>query len=369
MSGHGGPLAAMALANARYWPTVLPRVRRGLRRWEGEAGRIPNDRLREIALAKLAEERFNTEVAATLATLAPRPQRRAAVDAIVPLQVMYDYLDGVSEEPSRNPLASGRQLFAAFIASLTLGEIGATDYYAHSVEGEDGGYLGSLVSACRRAFAILPAAAIVAPVAREAALRCGESQTRTHAVAPLGVGQLRDWATGQAEGAGLTWWEYTAGATASILSVHALIALAADSTATVDAAEELDRVYLYVAAISTLLDSIVDRQSDLEDGAHSFVGYYPDAAAREEGIAKVIARAESEAEGAPHGAPHGAHHRMTASGVAGYYLSAPAGAAPLVPAIRRRASGELGPPLVAALAVFRLWRLGKALAARRDPRA
>lgn len=361
----GGALRGLAQANARYWPTVLPRVRRGLRRWELAAARIPDPRLRQIALAKLAEEPFNTEVAATLATLAPRRHRAAAIDAIVPLQVMYDYLDGLSEEPAEDPLTHSRQLFGAFAISLRPNGDARPDYYLHHPEVEDGGYLQALVSACREAFAGLPGAATVAPVARRAALRCGEAQTRTHAIEALGVGQLESWASRAAQGTDLTWWEYAAGGTASILCVHALIAAATDPRTSAASAERLDRAYLYVSAISTLLDSLVDRRRDLETESHSFVAYYRDERAMEAGVDKVIARAAAEA-GAIR---HGGHHRMTAAGVAAYYLSAPTAAEPPGPAIRRRAVEELGPVMVGTLSVFRLWRLAKALAARRGRRA
>jgi tetraprenyl-beta-curcumene synthase len=358
-------LVAMAGANLRYWPTVLPRVQRGLRRWEAEARRIPDPRLRQIALEKLDEEPFNTEVAATLATLAPRRHRAAAIDAIVPLQVMYDYLDGLSEEPAEDPLSQSRQLFGAFAISLRPNGDDRPDYYLHPPEVDDGGYLEALVAACREAFASLPMAATVAPVARRAALRCGESQTRTHAIEALGIEQLSSWASRAAQGTDLTWWEYTAGGTASILCVHALIAAATDPRTTADSAERLDRAYLYVSAISTLLDSLVDRRRDLETGSHSFAAYYGDERELEAGIEKVIARAATEA-GAVRDGPH---HRMTAAGVAAYYLSAPTAAEPPGPAIRRRAVDELGSVMVGTLAVFRLWRLGKALAAGRDRRA
>ncbi|HEX6780978.1 MAG TPA: DUF2600 family protein [Solirubrobacterales bacterium] len=43
----------------------------------------------------------------------------------------------------------------------------------------------------------------------------------------------------------LTWWEYTAGGTASILCVHALIAAAADDRVTATTAASIDRAYLY----------------------------------------------------------------------------------------------------------------------------
>jgi tetraprenyl-beta-curcumene synthase len=349
-------IGAMVRANARYWPSVLPRVHRGLRHWQGAARDIPDEGLRRLALGKIADERFNTEVAATLATLAPRSHRDRVIDAIVPLQVMYDYLDGLSEEPSPDPINSSRNLFSAFTVSLTTGQPKPVDYYAGLPVRDDGGYLEALVTSCRRAFTLLPMAPIVAPVAIEAALRCGESQTRTHAIEALGTEQLADWATAASQGTGLTWWEYTAGGTASILCVHALIAAATDPRITVGAAKRLDRAYLYISAISTLLDSVIDRDTDLQDGSHSFIGYYEDDASTREGIAGVVARAVAEGRGIR----HGGHHHMTAAGVAAYYLSAPAATRPPAAAIKARAVRDLGPLAVAALGIFRLWRLAKA---------
>ena len=211
----------------------------------------------------------------------------------------------------------------------------------------------------------LPAATVIAPVARSAAQRCGESQTRTHAIDALGLEQLSEWSSEEARGTDLSWWEYTAGGTASILCVHALIAAAADPFVTPAEAPALDRAYLYVSAISTLLDSVVDRQRDLETESHSFISYYEDERAMGEGIEKVIARAAAEA-GAIR---HGGHHQMTAAGVAAYYLSAPTAAEAPGPAIRGRAVAELGPVLVAGLGVFRLWRLAKRVASRGRHRA
>ncbi|HEY3552700.1 MAG TPA: DUF2600 family protein [Solirubrobacterales bacterium] len=360
MSGSLSAIAAMAAANARFWPTVLPGVQRGLRRWEEAARSIPDPHLRQIALSKLAEERFNTEVAATLATLVPRRHRGPATEAIVALQVMYDYLDGVSEEPAEDPLANSRQLFSAFNACFAPQLPPRPSYYFHSPNHDDGGYLEALVASCRGAFATLPKAATVAPVAREAARRCGESQSRTHAIARLGKEQLSEWASGEARGTGLAWWEYVAGGAASILSCHALIAAASDPGITVVEAERLDVAYLYIAAISPLLDSVVDYAADREEGAHSFIGHYADEGEAAEGVEKVIARAAAQARTLR----HGAHHQMTAAGVAAYYLSAPTARNPPGPAIRRRATKELGTLLPTALGVFRLWRAAKALGAR-----
>src|SRR5215218_1030654 len=101
---------ALVRANARFWPTVFPAVRRELRRWDRRAHTIPDPALRSQALAKLRNERFNAEVAATLATLVAPVRRREVTEAIVALEVMYDYLDGLGEQSVHDPLADGRQL-------------------------------------------------------------------------------------------------------------------------------------------------------------------------------------------------------------------------------------------------------------------
>jgi tetraprenyl-beta-curcumene synthase len=349
-------MAALARANVRYWPTVLPAVHRRLRHWERRAAGIPDPHLRRLAEEKLAGERFNTEVAATLATLAPRQRRRQAIDAIVPLQVMYDYLDGLSEEPAEDSLATSRRLFSAFTDALSPGQSDATDYYGGCARREDDGYLAALVAACRDAFGRLPGAVVVATAAREAALRCGEAQTRTHAIAALGTDQLAEWAGPPATEAKLSWWEYTAGATASILSVHALIAAAAEGRASAAEARALDSAYLHIAAISTLLDSLIDRERDRAEGAHSFVSYYESERAMAEGIGRVVARASGEGGRLP----NGGHHRMTAAGVAAYYLSAPAASRPPASAVRARVVAELRPVILPGLGIFRLWRGAKA---------
>jgi hypothetical protein len=117
-SGAPGQIAALALANARFWPTVAPTVKRELARWQGPAALIDDPALRELAVGKLRDERFNAEVAATLATLAPRPSRTAAARAIVALELLFDYLDGRTERPMDDPVGDGERLFRPFVSAV-----------------------------------------------------------------------------------------------------------------------------------------------------------------------------------------------------------------------------------------------------------
>ncbi|HEY1450853.1 MAG TPA: DUF2600 family protein, partial [Solirubrobacteraceae bacterium] len=121
------PSLALLLANGRYWTTTAPPIARQLTRWKGLADAIPDPKLRALALAKLRDEHFNVQVAATLATLAQRKHRADAIEAIVALQVMYDYLDLLTEQPTAHTVQDGGRLFAPLIDAVSLAPAGARE--------------------------------------------------------------------------------------------------------------------------------------------------------------------------------------------------------------------------------------------------
>jgi tetraprenyl-beta-curcumene synthase len=203
---------ALVRANAVFWPGIRPVVHRQLRYWSVQAHRIPDSRLRSCALRKLRDEQLNCEVAATLSTLVPARDRHAVIAATVALEVMYDYLDGITELPNPDRLSNGRHLFRALLAAVSA-EPARSDYFRYC-PGED--------------------------------------------TAP--------------SGATLTWWEYAAGGAASVLTLHALLAAAAHPAATELDARNIDAAYLPLCALSTLLDGLADRARDSE--AHCFIDYY-----------------------------------------------------------------------------------------------
>jgi tetraprenyl-beta-curcumene synthase len=353
---------ALLVANARYWGAVAPLVRAQLSRWERRAGEIPDPLLQTLARRKLREERFNVEVAATLATLAPRAQRRGAVEAIVALQVMYDYLDLLTEQPSPDPLADGRRLHGALRDALTPGAIpeGRNHHRRHPRSG-DGGYLRELSETVRLALAQLPAAGAVAEVALCAGERCAEAQALSHAAARAereardrAVAELERWARREAAGTALQWPEYLAGATASVLAVHALIAAAADRHTTRADAQALDTVYLSIGAL-TMLDSLVDQREDRETGELGYLRCYESPERMAQRLASVAAEAVSGARALP-GA---GHHVMTVVGVVAYYISAPAARGAPARPVAERLRAELRPLIAPTLALMRAWRAAK----------
>ena len=355
---------ALVLANLRYWTTVAPLVHAQLARWERRAQAIPDPLPRTLALSKLRDERFNVEVAATLATLAPRARREPTVQAIVALQVMYDYLDLLTEQPLPDPLRAGHRLYRAFTDALTPEEQSDGDYYLHHPQSEDGGYLRELVRTVRVALAKLPAAEAVGEVALRSVKRCAEAQALSHAAARTGTAELERWAGREATGGGwapqdggqadLQWPELLAGAAASVLAVHALIAAAADPRTTHGDAEEIDAAYLSICAL-TMLDSLVDHEHDVATGELNYIELYESPELMATRLASLARDAASRARALP----DAAHHVMTLVGVVAYYASAPGASSAFARPVMAPVRKELRPLMTPTLAVMRAWRLAK----------
>jgi tetraprenyl-beta-curcumene synthase len=345
---------ALVLANARYWSSVAPLTRVHIAHWERRAQAVADPRLKALATEKLSDERFNVEVAATFATLAPRATRAHVVKAIVAAQIAYDYLDVLGEQPPD--------------------KLRATD---------DGGYLLEMVDTVTQALERLPAAATLAAVMQRVLQRCGEAQTLIHAAVRDGDAELQRWATREAAasatgrdqatdgldrpGVGrsghgwaehgrsrLGWPAYLAGASAGVLALHALIAAAADRHTTLADAEAIDAAYLRIGAL-TMLDSLNDREQDLAMGERGYIRHYEDREQLAEGLAVVAHEAAAQVRALP----HAAHHTMALLGVVAYYGSAPAAHSPLVAPVTARLRTELGPLMAPTLAIMRAWRLAK----------
>lgn len=357
MNRAGGPMSsgdmavALAVAHARYWTTVAPTVRAQIRRWYGHAEAIEDRVLRRHAVEKLRRVGSHAELTATLYTIAPRSRRRAVTVAGVALQVMYDYLDAVTERDVDQPLRNSRELFRCFFVAITPGEP-PLGYYRHHPQANDSGYLDVLADTARRELAQLPALDAVLPTVRKATERFTEGQARSHATTGEGVDQLERWAMPQAHRSGLAWWEWAAGAAASILSVHALLSAAADARTTQRDACQLDVAYMLASTLTTLLDSLIDDVDDQLDEAHRYVAYYPTTHVAATRITEIATRTLESADGLR----HRAHHRTTVVGIAAFYLSAAQAATTAARAVAVSTTYALGPTVTPALAAFRTWR-------------
>jgi tetraprenyl-beta-curcumene synthase len=270
---HGSSARLFAAAAARYWFGVFPVARSAQRRLLALAEAIPDPGLRADALAAHRDKGANSEGLAALAVLAPAERRRQVVPSLVAYQLMLDYLDGVSERRTDDPLANGLCLHRAFEAALDP-EAPEGDYYAHAFAREDGGYLAALIEVCRGGLRELPSY----PAVRSALLRqarlCRESQALNHTLRFESVdGQIDDWARRTELEAGIEpgfeWWELIAAAAASSLCVGALLTLAATPAVSEAEAERVESAYFpWASGLNALLDSLVDLDEDPEEASH-----------------------------------------------------------------------------------------------------
>jgi tetraprenyl-beta-curcumene synthase len=349
-------LIALVRANATYWITVAPLAWRELRRWTLRARLIDEPVLRGHALFKLREDDGNVKTTVTLATLAPRRQRPRVVRAIVALQVMYDYLDAVSEERFADGARTGADLFRAFDAAFCADA--ATDYYRGHPRRDHSGYLDALATSCREALERLPRLTVVSALAASTAAHSGRAQELSHGAGDGAIAQLAAWAAPSAAQSGLHWWEEAAGSAASILAVHALIAAAGDPRMTRTTACQTAHAYRLAATLTTLLDSLVDHERDRCAGEHSYVAYYADAGDAAERIAAVARRTAAAAAELPR-APH---HLMTVAGIAAFYLSGSGSRSAFARPAAASVMAEMRPLILPILWIFRTWRLLRKMA-------
>jgi tetraprenyl-beta-curcumene synthase len=368
-TARGGSLRLFATAARRYWLGVFPAARSAQRRLLKRAEAIPDPLLRADALASHSEKGSNSEGLAALAVLAPAARRAELARSLVAYQLMLDYLDGVSERPTSDPLANGLSLHRAFEVALDP-DAPHADYYAQAPANEDGGYLLELIETCRAPLRELPSYEAARGALLRQARLCCESQALNHAQHFVAVDrQLDEWAAHTEALAGLEpgfeWWELIAAAAASSLCVGALLALAATPGASEADARRVESAYFpWASGLNALLDSLVDLDEDPEGASH--LRRYPShehAAERLEAIASGARRRVAEL-------PDGRLHEAILAAMGALYLIHEEAWRPGREPIALAVYGALGPLARPSVAVHLLRRGGRGsralLAARRS---
>jgi tetraprenyl-beta-curcumene synthase len=347
----GRPIAlvvSFAGAARRYWLSLFPRVCLERRRRRARALEIPDPLLRRTAIESLCKW-GNVEGAAAFAAFAPRRHRATAARAMMCLQAAYNYLDMLGEQPNSDPAANGRALHRALLVALDP-EASHLDYYAHSPQREDGGYLREIVDSCRTALAELPSYDTVAPAALRAAERIVEFQSCNMGERQGDLQALERWARAATPpGSDLRWWEVAA-AGGSSLCVYALIALAADPELDLwTPAAVSDAYFPWIGALHSLLDNLVDATEDRATGQHSLIGSY---ASPEEAASRMRWLAERSQRAAT-ALPGGRGHTLLLAAMASFYLCTPEASTPRALGVTRGVLDTLGRPATLAMVVFR----------------
>jgi tetraprenyl-beta-curcumene synthase len=323
-----------------------------IRGWRVRARAIPDQRIREDALATL-EHKLTHILGAALFSILPAERDRLLLRTLVAYEIIIEYLDVLHERAGGE--LNGRQLHRALVEAIDL-TAPISDHYRHHPWKGDGGYLRGLVEACREGCASLACYPQVRPLLLLGASRCSRVQSLNHdADAGRRVLALREWsAVHFPDESEASWWELAAAASSS-LGVHALLAAAAAGGS--EWAKVNDAYVPWIAAVSTLLDSYVDEVRDQIEGAHSYVAYYASHEAAVCRMSELIGRSTREASGLP----GGHRHAVIAACMVAMYLSHERLRAPSLRASRDHlalAGGSLTRLLVP---VLRLWRVAYAL--------
>jgi tetraprenyl-beta-curcumene synthase len=334
----------------------LRAVLREVERWRSHAAQIPDPTIRKEALQALDHKRPNTDGAALMWTI---PNRRCPrlLRLLVAYEIMGDFLDSMVERGIEAGAVDGRQLHLALVDAIDL-ERPTSDYYCEHPWREDGGYLGSLVVACRRGCALLPSYAHVRPTLIRAA-RLAQVQGLNHEP-DLRLRQLvlEGWVRREAAADSALGWYETAGAASAWLTVLALMAVAAEPLLSEDRPDEVFLAYFpWIALTATLLDSYDDLADDGQTGAYSYLAAYGSFELAVRRIDQLVKRATAEA----HALAHGERHAVIVASMVALYLSKDSVRAPEVAESSQLLLRSAGPIAMLLAPVVRAWRLVNAL--------
>ncbi len=229
--------------------------------------------LRTQALSSLHSKAYHVAGAAILATFLPPGQRQRYVEIVAPLETIYDYLDCLCDRHPHTPPEAHPQLHEALSDAL---DPGGTfhDYYELGPQGDDGGYLRSLVEQVRTALSRLPGYDRFVPLARTAASLYASAQTVKHLQADERERACVAWY--EREGAAyrdLSWWEFCAAAGSQFHIYAPIYALFNNPDAKL--APVYDAYFPAMCALHVLLDAFIDQQEDRAHNELSWIECYP----------------------------------------------------------------------------------------------
>ena len=296
-------LWVLATSATRELAWGLRAVARELHIWRRLAAQIPDAPIRRDALAALGRKRGNTDGAA-LFWVIPKVRCRTLLRLLVTYQVMWDFLDSASEIGTTGGYENGIQLHLALVEAVD-SHRPISDYYRHHPYKDDGGYLRSLVEACRRLSGRLPSFDRVRPILIREAYRANVQAINHDADPELRSRALRHWAEQEYPGVQpVPWFELTAAAGAGI-SIYALFALAVEPACSDEVVASAYGAYFpWASALATMLDSYVDQREDAASGNHVYIEHYGSPTAARNGIRRLITQSLREAGALPHGERH-----------------------------------------------------------------
>jgi tetraprenyl-beta-curcumene synthase len=258
-------------------------------RWRARAEEIRDPSLRREARAAIDDKRPLLDGAALFWTL-PNHRRLGLLRLLVRFQILANFHDNASERAARGEGRGPASSVHPLVQVLDTSALPAR-YYGETMGARDGGYLWGLADACRAECLALPHYDQVRPLLLREVHRA-RSLDLEHDLDPQRrIASLRTFAHEEFGPVQDTaWWELTAG-TGSLMTVLAVLALAADEGVSDQELHRAVDAYTWVGSVSALLDNYVDQVDDARTGAHNYLNYYASPETGVERLGMLVVRA------------------------------------------------------------------------------
>ncbi|MDQ2865413.1 MAG: tetraprenyl-beta-curcumene synthase family protein [Candidatus Eremiobacteraeota bacterium] len=284
----------------RFLRRIVPLASTALREMREDAAAIPDERLREQALASVDGKSYHVAGAAILATFLDSVSAQRYINIVAPLETIYDYLDNLCDRHPAVDAAAYPVLHFA-IADALDPAAALRHYYAKGPYGDDGGYLRRLVERTQNALRNVPAIESLLPLFREAATFYAHMQTYKHLPPGRRENACVEWYVENATRfADLDWHEFVCAAGSQFQVYGPLYAAFAGEPVR----QAYDAYFPYLSALHVLLDSFIDRAEDRAHGELNFAAVYARPAALRERAAYLSRCARARFAGMPNPARH-----------------------------------------------------------------
>ncbi|MEH7118087.1 tetraprenyl-beta-curcumene synthase family protein [Neobacillus vireti] len=301
---------------SKVYRKIIPAVHQELAYWKGRAENIPNQELRNQALASIEHKTFHCEGGAILA-LTARDDYQKAVKFIVAYQTISDYLDNLCDRSTSLDPADFAALHESMSDALLL-EAEEKNYYRLREDQDDNGYLQDLSETCRSVLRELKHYEKINDYLQELCQYYCDLQVNKHVVKEERVPRLQNWFNRyQASLPDMEWYEFSA-CSGSTLGIFCLVSYAMRDDFQLEDALNIRKGYFpYIQGLHILLDYFIDQEEDIIGGDLNFCSYYKS----EETLFKRLKHFVIEADRHTEFLPHKRFHQLINRGLLGIYLS------------------------------------------------
>ncbi|WP_318614391.1 tetraprenyl-beta-curcumene synthase family protein [Sporosarcina sp. YIM B06819] len=309
------PLHPLSLMNQVY-RNIMPVVHDELTYWKKRAQDIPNEELREQALASIANKTFHCEGGSIMA-LTALGQKDAAIKFIVAYQTISDYLDNLCDRSTSLDAQDFAALHESMEDALTV-DAPLQSYYRYREDRDDGGYLGELVQACQSVLREMPNYEKIKPYLLELCRYYCDLQIHKHVCIDEREERLKNWYEKNRQSLpDMKWYEFSA-CSGSTLGVFCLVSYALRSDFEACHAEMIRGGYFpYIQGLHILLDYFIDQDEDRKGGDLNFCFYY----ANDEELCNRLIHFLQQADQFTSELPDQKFHKLINRGLLGVYLS------------------------------------------------